>query len=60
LELIRTLQVQFQADDVNLLDENIHPTERITESPFHASKEIGSEVNREETNSMSPEWKKYS
>jgi hypothetical protein len=49
LELIRTFQILVWADDVSILDENLHTIEQLTETPLDASKNVGLEVNREKT-----------
>jgi hypothetical protein len=50
LKLNATLQLQTHADDINILGENINTIqEKNAESLLVVSKEVGLEVNREET-----------
>jgi hypothetical protein len=49
LELNVTLQLLVYADDVNLLVDNIDTTKKNTETLIDASKEVGLEVNAENT-----------
>jgi hypothetical protein len=53
LELNRTHQLLVDADDVNLLGENMHIIKKNAEALFDASKEIGLEVNSKKTKYMS-------
>jgi hypothetical protein len=49
LTLNRKFQLLVYADDVNLLGDNVDTTKRNTETVIDASKDVGLEVNAEET-----------
>jgi hypothetical protein len=52
LKLNGTQQLLVLADEVNILSRSIHTTEKKTEALVIASKEIGLEVNADETKYM--------
>jgi phosphoribosylformylglycinamidine (FGAM) synthase-like amidotransferase family enzyme len=52
LKLNWTHQMLVYNDDINLLGKNIHTTQKTTQSFIDASKEVGLEVNAQETKYM--------
>jgi hypothetical protein len=52
LKLNGTHQLLINADDVNLLDDNIDTIKKNTETLIDASKEVGLEVNAAKTKYM--------
>jgi hypothetical protein len=52
LELKGTHQLLVYADDVNIVNKNIKMVNKKTEAILEASKEVGLEVNTEETKNM--------
>jgi hypothetical protein len=46
------IQLLFYADNINVLGKNINTIKKNTETPLQLSKEVGLEVNTEETKYM--------